>query len=121
MNKILACLLACNLLLLPLAHAGGEVAGARQVVGKNGLTGIIIGEIVGDSRFNLVQIGMQRGEVERLLGPADDLKIIDTGVASMLFNRRQWQTEQVYAGAGRLRFNRTGHLIRIDARWNGRI
>ncbi|KAF7598937.1 MAG: hypothetical protein CGU28_08710 [Candidatus Dactylopiibacterium carminicum] len=111
--KLLLSLLALNILMIPsLVQA---TPGERQIIGKDSVHGLVIGEIIPGSRFAALQIGMLRGEVEQLLGKPDELQILDTGLASLYFGSFKWQTEQSYAGEGRLLFDRTGRLIQIDA------
>ncbi len=110
-------LISCLCLSGALLFASAAFASQSETVvqGRHAIEGLVIGQPAADSRLAALEIGMPRTEVETVMGKPDAVKVLDTGLISLYFGGFEWLTECRYAGEGKLRFNRSGHLIQIDA------
>ncbi|QIK81091.1 hypothetical protein G7069_05465 [Lysobacter sp. HDW10] len=80
---------------------------AREVKGRNGTEGEIIGEAKAGSAFSKLEIGMPQRQVSDLIGQRDaDCGGFVTGKAWIPFHfgGDKYRTECVYKGLGRLEF-----------------
>ena len=99
----------------PGMNASGEVIDSsqvseghgKQVAGRNGWTGEILGVPASGSRFKNLQIGMSVAEVARMLGAPTDQGAYITGQAfnPFHFGSGKSRYEMVYKNQGRLIFD----------------
>jgi hypothetical protein len=85
-------------------------------MGQERLEGRIIGRLAPGSVFSVLEIGMKRAEVEKLIGAPKLVDAQSAGVGWMpfYFGSDAWSTESYYKGEGRLVFNADSRLILID-------
>lgn len=117
-------LFACSFVLLA-ACAGSPdkhlqtppaVSDAITVIGRDSISGQIVGTIMPKSHFAALQIGMTRAEVEQIVGRPTDVAAQSAGIAWVpyYFGSDAWRTESYYKGEGRLVFNTDSRLVLID-------
>lgn len=113
MNKVLVRGLAAAMLVAFSAGAFADIdedklPKAREVKGKNGTEGEIIGDAKAGSAFSKIEIGMPQKQVSDLIGHRDaDCGSFATGKAWIPFHfgGDKVRTECAYKGLGRLEFS----------------
>jgi len=94
---------------LPVPHS-------KTVVGRDHVSGQVVGDLSRSSRFAKLEIGMSRSDVEKIVGRPNDLTAQSIGTAWVpyYFGSDTWHTESYYRGEGRLVFDTNSRLVLID-------
>jgi hypothetical protein len=95
------------------APAGKTEAGKpRMMKSKDGtFEGEVFGNIPPGSKWSKLQIGMEQGEVERILGGTHEVRHTPTGKAFIPFyyGTDRYRNEHVYRGQGSVSYTSGGH------------